>query len=175
MTTVSQIITDAFRQSNLIAVAASPTSDEQTEALRYLNRIVKSVFGMEAGENLVAFPLGDSGISRPSGYPWWGSEEPSSDWFVPENTRLMLNLTAPLSIYLHPDPDDGARFAVEDVAGNLATYNVTVYGNGRLVDGSTSVTLSTNSTSDEWFYRADTATWSKYTSLDLVDTFPFPV
>jgi hypothetical protein len=49
LTLVSEIITDAFRQSNLVAVGTTPTTEETTEALRYLNRIVKSVFGNEAG------------------------------------------------------------------------------------------------------------------------------
>jgi len=173
MTTVTEIITDAFRKGNLIAVGATPTSDEQTEALRYLNRIVKSVFGHEAGEPLVAFPIGAENISRPSGYPWW-NDVPDNDWFVPENTRVMLNLSNPVSLFLHPDPDNGSRFAAIDVAGNLATNNVTVSGNGRLIEGATSITLSTDDFNAEWFYREDTANWVRYATLALVDTFPFP-
>ena len=173
MTTVSEIITDAFRKGNLIAVGTSPTSAEQTEALRNLNRIVKSVFGHEAGEPLVAFPVGSGNISRPSGYPWW-NDVPDNDWFVPENTRVMLNLENPVSLYLHPDPDNGSRFAAIDVGSNLATHNVTIYGNGRLIEGAASITLSTDDTNSEWFYREDTANWVKYATLSLVDTFPFP-
>ena len=71
MTLVSEIISDAFRLSNITRVGGSPTSDQETEALRYLNRIVKSVFGNEAGENFLPFPIGDRGISRPSEYPGW--------------------------------------------------------------------------------------------------------
>lgn len=173
MTTVSQIITDAFRQSNLLGLGATPTSNQETEALRYLNRLVKSVYGNEAGENLEPFPVGRNGISRPSGYPWW-NDVPDNDWFVPENTRVMLNLESSLGLYLHPDPDDGARFGVVDVSGNLATYPVTVYGNGRMIEGSPSVTLNTDDLNSEWFYRGDLGNWVKYAPLLVGDTFPFP-
>jgi len=173
MATVLQIITDAYRQSNLISIGVAPTSLQETEGLRYLNRIVKSVFGQEVGENLEAIPIGAAGISRPSGYPWWKTD-PGGDWFIPKNVRLMLNLEQSTNFYLHPAPDDGSRFAVIDVAGNLSTYPVTVYGNGRIIESADSVTLNTNSYNAEWFYRADLATWKKYSPLAILDTFPFP-
>lgn len=173
MTLVSQIITDAFRISNLIAIGTTPTTNEQAEALRYLNRLVKSVFGKEAGEDLKSFPIGNSNIVRPSGYPGW-DEEVDGDWFVPENTRVVFNLSVSTNLYLHPEPNDGARFAVTDVSGNLATYPVVVYGNGRLIENASSVTLNTDSLSSAWFYRADTSNWVKYAELLTSDTFPFP-
>src|SRR3546814_13330053 len=90
MTLVSQIITDSFRKSNLIAIGTTPTAAQQTEALRYLNRMVKSVFGDEVGEPLTALPIGSLNIDRPSGYPWWDTV-PAGDWFVPTNTRTVFN------------------------------------------------------------------------------------
>lgn len=173
MTLVSQIITDAFRQSNILALGATPNTLQQDEALRYLNRIVKSVFGNEAGDPLTAFPIGRQNISRPSGYPWWDNV-PDNDWFVPKNIRVMLNVDMSVNLYLHPDPDDGSRFAAIDAAGNLATYPVTVYGNGRTIESGLSVLLNTNGFDAEWFYRADLGNWMKYAPLLLVDTFPFP-
>src|SRR3546814_19127941 len=86
MTLVSQIITDSFRKSNLIAIGTTPTAAQQTEALRYLNRMVKPVFGDEVGEPLTALPIGSLTIDRTSGYPWWDTV-PDGDWFVPKNTR----------------------------------------------------------------------------------------
>lgn len=174
MTLTSQIITDAFRKSNLIAVGTAPTAAQQTEALRYLNRVVKSVFGNEAGDPLTAIPIGRKNISRPAGYPWY-NDVPDNDWFVPKNVRTMFNLeSGGLNLYLHPDPDDGSRFAVSDVAGNLATFPVTVHGNGRLIESAVSITLNTNGIDQEWFYRADLANWQKYAPLLSSDTFPFP-
>lgn len=173
MTLVSEIITDAFRQSNLLALGVDPTALQQAEALRYLNRIVKSVFGNEVGDPLTAFPIGRENINRPSGYPWW-DDVPSNDWFVPKNTRVMLNLDAPVSLYLHPDPDDGSRFAAVDTSGNLATNNVTVYGNGRTIETELSIVLDTDGVDREWFYRADLGDWLRSIPLLSEDTFPFP-
>ena len=72
MTTVSQLITDAYRESNLIAVNSSPTSPEQTEALRLLNRVVKSLFGNEMGDPLDTIPLGKGNTQTPSNVPLYG-------------------------------------------------------------------------------------------------------
>lgn len=173
MTTVSQIITDAYRQGNLIAKGTTPTSAEQAEGLRYLSRIVLSVFGSEAGEELLPFAIGRENISRPGGYPWYNTV-PDNDWFVPKNLRLMLNLQESIDFYLHPEPNDGSRFAINDVAGNLATYNATVHGNGRNIEGSPTVTLSTNSSIIEWFYREDLGNWVRYAPIAIDDEFPFP-
>lgn len=173
MTLVSEIITDAYRQSNLVAVGGSPTTAETTEALRYLNRIVLSVFGNEVGDPLTAFPLGDTNIVRPSGFPYYDAN-PGPEWFVPKNARVVLNLNNTLSMYLHPMPNDGTRFAVNDIAGSLATSNVTVYGNGRTIENATSVILSTAGLDQEWFFRADTGNWVKSSPLLSSDTFPFP-
>lgn len=172
MTTVYQIIVDAYRQSNLIAIGVSPTTLQETEALRYLNRLVKSVFGYEAGDPLTGLAIGANNISRPSGYP--EDPLPGNDWFVPKNVRVNLNLTESVSLYLHPTPNDGSRFACVDASDNLATYPVTVNGNGALIEGSTSITLNTNGLSREWFYRADMAEWVRYSPLTMFDTFPFP-
>lgn len=173
MTLVSQIITDAYRQSNILAIGRTPTADQQVEALRYLERIVKSVFGNEAGDPFTAFPIGSKNISRPAGYPWWNTV-PDNDWFVPKNIRVMLNLDSLVRLYLHPAPDDGSRFAAIDVAKTLGTYPCPVYGNGNTIEGQTSITLSEDGLDSEWFYRADLGNWQKYFPLSMDMEFPFP-
>jgi hypothetical protein len=173
MTTVSQIITDAFRQSNLIPVGTSPAQAQQNEALRYINRIVLSVLGNEAGENLSPLGVGSNNISRPTGYPYF-DDLLVNEWFVPENTRIMFNLGNPVSLYLHPNPDDGTRIGVVDVSGNFSTNNLTLKGNGRNIEAASELVLSTNGTANEWMYRADTGNWSKTTNLLIGDVFPFP-
>lgn len=173
MTIVQQIITDAYRQSNLLAIGESPSLGQQDEGLRYLNRIVKSVFGNEAGDPLEAFPIGRDNINRPAGYPWW-NDVPDNDWFVPKNIRVMLNIENPVSLYLHPDPDDGTRFAAIDVSNTLSTNNVTVYGNGRLIESGFTTVLNTDGVDREWFYRADLGNWMRYSPLEVADEFPFP-
>ena len=173
MTVVSQIITDAYRQSNLLAINTVPTEPQVLEALRYLNRIVKSVFGNEAGDPFTAFPIGRAHISRPQGYPWY-DQTPDNDWFVPKNTRVMLNLDAGVNLYLHPAPDDGSRFAAIDTSENLSTNNAVVFGNGRLIENQFSITLDVDGTDKEWFYRADIGNWLLYAPLLADIDFPFP-
>jgi len=174
MTTVTKIIDRAFRVANLTAAGTSPTTAEQTEALEYLQSFVKGVFGNEAGDDFVDMAIGSQGISRPAGFPWYDTVPDGNDWFVPMDYRLFVNIDEPVTLYLHPQPDDGARFAIRDMQSNFATYNVTLEGNGRLIDGATSATLSTDGEAGEWFYRADTGNWVKYTNLVLANEFPFP-
>lgn len=173
MTTVTQLITTAYRQSNLIARGTTPTTAELDEALYYLNNIVLSVLGNEAGEPLTPFPIGDKNLTHPAGYPGY-DDVPDAEWFVPKNTRLMFNLNNAVDIYLHPAPNDGTRFGIQDVSGNLNAYNVTIYGNGANIEGAPTAVLNVDGLSREWFYRADTGNWARVSPLVLADEFPFP-
>ena len=172
MTTISQIVTDAYREANLIALGASPTAAEQDEALRILNRFVSSLFGNEFGEQLGNVALGRGNIQTPDNVPLY--MEDISGYYVPINTRIQCNLTSPQTINLTPQPMDGSRFAVLDNSGNLATYNLSVFGNGRLIEGATELVLNTNNLSREWIYRDDLGQWMRLTDLTLSDNSPFP-
>lgn len=173
-TLVSDLITDAYRESNLIPIGTTPTSAEVTEGLRLLNRIFFSVIGNEAGDPLTELPIGGQNISSPSGYPieaWTRNTQ----WLVPLNKRLMLNLEDPREVRLHPEPSDGSRFAFRDISGNLATYNFTVKGNGRKIAGAAQQVFNTNNTAKEYFYRADLGEWKEIpTALAASDPWFFP-
>ncbi len=174
MTTVYQIIVDAYRQSNLVGLGIAPTQPQEAEALRYLERIVAQAFGNEAGDSLTGFPIGRNNIERPAGYPSWGTV-PDNQWFVPKNTRCNLNLeTTGVELYLDPFATDGGRFAIVDSSNNLATYPVTIKGNGFFIEGAESITLNTNGIEREWFFRADLGEWKRCSPLQLFDEFPFP-
>lgn len=173
MTIVSQIITDAYRQSNLIAINTAPTTLQADEALRYLSRIVKSTRGNEAGELLEPFPIGRNNIQRPSGWPWYEGVPPA-DWFVPENKRLMCNLSSAATVYLHPQPDNGASFGVQDLSSNLSTFNLTVQGNGRKIQGADTLVIDTNDINAEWMYRDDLGSWELVTPLLISGEMPYP-
>lgn len=173
MTLVSTIIRDAYRQSNLIGINAAVTDAQNDEGLRYLNRILKASYGNDASEALQQLPLGQENISRPQGYPWYGNN-PGGNWFVPKQAQLMCNITEPVAVFLHPDPNDGSRFGVSDIAGNFSTNNLVVFGNGRNIEDAPSITLNTDGVDRQWFYRQDTANWYKLTDLVLTDPLPFP-
>lgn len=175
MTLVSDIIRDAYRESNLIAVGTEPSGAQTDEALRLLQRIVASVYGDEEGEELEPLPIGSNDINRPSGYPWYNQVPSESNWFVPKNTRLVLNLTAPQELWLAPCPEDGDRFAIQDISRNLSTFNVTINGNGRTIGGATSAVFDTDGSNVEYMFRADLGDWVAITPITAVDLFPFPI
>lgn len=169
MTLVSTIIKDAYRESNLIAIASNPNSNQLEEALRLLNRMISSVYGNEAGDQLNPLPIGNNNVSRPSGYNATGLSD-----FVPVNSQLVMNVTNPMAVWLHPRPADGARFGILDKSSNLATYPLTVYGNGRTIESSSSKVYNTNTLAVEFMYRADTGNWYKVSDLTSTDEMPFP-
>jgi len=173
MTLVSSIINDAFRETNINALGQAPTDDQNTEGLRRLQTLVSSMLGNEAGDPLTPFPLGQNEINSPNGYPWYANELPGNV-FVPVNSRIMLNLTGPGTINLHPKPHDGARMGIVDVSQNLNSFPLHIYGNGRSIEGDDVQTYDESGTIREWFYREDLGDWKKVTSLALTDDMPFP-
>lgn len=175
MTQVSQILYDAYRQSNTISINQQTlTPKQEDEALRYLNRIVKGVYGNEAGDPLQSFPVGRNHIQRPAGFPGWDAETGLLDWYVPVNMRVVLNLEQPQNLWLSPVPGDGARFAVVDASKNLDQFPCTVYGNGRMIEGQFSIDLTEADLDAEWFYRADIGNWVRSSPLTADMLFPFP-
>jgi len=172
MALVYEIIKDAYREANLIPITQSPTLDEQTEALRLLNRFVRSVFGNESGDKLQSLAVGTNNVTTTHSLPTYtftGSN------YAPLNSRLVVNITTPSTVNLHPDPEDGARIAVVDATGNFDTNTLTLNGNGRKIENSSSLVLTTPSLLKEWFYRADQGNWTAISDLALNDTFPFPL
>lgn len=172
-TPVTSIITSALRETNLIPLGVTPTQAQQDEAFGLLSTIVAGVLGNEVGENMVPMPLGNGEYVSPSGYPWWNNELPGNI-FVPTNTRIMCTLTGNGTVNLHPRPHDGARMGVVDVANNFAEFPLTINGNGRSIEGASSMTYNTSGLIREWLYRADLGNW--VTVIPLVETgnMPFP-
>jgi hypothetical protein len=163
MTLVSSIIQKAFRATNLIPVGQSPTTNQISEALDLFNNIVLSSIGNEVGDGLRDINIGGT-----------CDESRQVQHHIPDGARLVLNLTAGQTLKLDPHPYEGQRLAIVDVGGNLGTYNLILSGNGRNIEGATTVTLSTNGDSRHWLYRADTGNWVKVTTLLSSDTVPLP-
>ena len=173
MTTIRQIITDAYRDPAIIGIGEDPSAEQLTEGLRRLNVLYRSLFGNELGEPLTTVNYGSQGLTNSYAL----DEDMSSDIdsiYVPTNYRLILILGAATTVYLNPNPQDGARVAIVDNGANLATYNVTVDGNGRHVEDADTAVLNTDSVNREWFYRADTGNWVRLTELTADDESPLP-
>jgi hypothetical protein len=171
VTVVSSIITDAFRECNILPLAKAPTSAQSTEALRLLNQLFSTIYGDEAGESLQDWPLGNFGRESPDYELGW------SDYQVDRptiNQRLIALNQQAKTVYLSLYPQDGSRMGVADPYSRLAAFPVTLDGNGRTIEGAATLTLNTNGTYREWFYRADLGNWMRLTGVTLTDEMPFP-
>lgn len=164
MTLVSQIITDAYRESNLVPLVSAPNANQVTEALRRLNVLLLSTVGNEAGDGLTEYNIEGDYTDETFTSPW-----------VPDNARLMFNNTSAKTYLLDPYPQDGQRFAVADVAGNLATYNVTINPNGRRIEDALTLALSTNGLYRQWLYRSDIGNWVRISEVAEDDEMPFGI
>jgi hypothetical protein len=170
MTTLAEIITDAFREGNILPLGKSPTAAQSAEALRLLNQLFSSVLGDEAGENFSDWPLGTFGQANPN-FPVMNEMYRNRP---PINHRLIALNEAQMTIYLSPMPQDGSRMGIVDPYGRLAAFPVILDGNGRPIEDQASLTLNTNGFSAEWFYRADFGKWVRITGLTATDTIPYP-
>lgn len=173
---VSDAITAAYREADLIPVGTVPTSAEQTEALGVLNRGWRQVVGFELGE-----PLRDWYIPGPP-----NSVDPSvqqtrvatlaNQWDAPPaNVALLIRATTNTTVRLPPDPPPGARFKTIDNA-TVGVFTVTLDANGRKIDGlSTYVAPSVQAIDTlSWFYRADLGSWQREVDMVLTGQTPLP-
>lgn len=171
MTTALEIITDAYRESNILGIGVIPNATHTTEALRRLNAIISSALGFEIGEGLTEWMVGTTNIVDSALI----TEPTEAVWTRPfANVRLMLNAQSAQRLYLPNNPSDGARIGVVDVLGTLANYPVTLDGNGLQIEGVSSIVLNTNDLTRTWFYRADLADWKRVATLVSSDPMPFP-
>lgn len=171
--TISQLVSKGLREAGIIGVGDTPEAAEYEETADRLRRIISSFFGNELGENLQTVNYGRAGLVNPYAQELDTSSEIGSI-YVPSNVRLVFNINVATTLYLNPNPDDGARFGLIDNAGNFATYNVTVNGNGRQIEMLNSVLLNANDQNREWFYRADLGNWVRVTDLGDSDESPLP-
>jgi hypothetical protein len=195
MTTATILITDAFREGNLIPVGKQPTTAEQTEALTRLNAYISSVFGYEMGENLSDWqvPAPQRTASQAANFPQmpfptdieWGifplsfANDPSiAIWpFPPKNSRIVFGSVAN-TVFFPEAPEDGCRMAVVQGSGagdgGSAGQVLTLDGNGRFIEGSATKTYAAPVTARQWLYRADLGNWIAVVPLAIGDDCPFP-
>lgn len=169
MTLVSAIIKSAYRESNVIASGAEPSAVQTDEALDRLNALIAAIMGHEVSDLLLDWPVGVDGLRDDQR---WTAEQ----WaFVVSNVRLIANISQAQTLWLPPNPDDGARLALIDPHGLLAAHNYTLDANGRNIEGARTLTVSTNNVEYEWMYRAEKGDWVRSAILVAVDPMPFPM
>lgn len=173
MTTLRQIVTDAFREGGIIQIGTDPEADQFDEGLRKLQSIFIQVLGNEAGEPLTTISYG-AATDTNSYAGDYDRKDVVDSYFLPSNVRLLVQGTGVRTVYLNPDPQPGARFSVVDVSDSFVSGPVTVKANGRVIDGASSVVLNTNGTNSQWFYRDDLAEWVRVTDLAADSESPFP-
>lgn len=174
MTLISTIITDAYRETNLIARGTTESTSEQDEALRLLDRYILALFEYELGDPLVDQIFGQNSNIDINTYDNDYFQNWIRDYYLPSGFRLKLNLDAPETIKLDPNPQDGDLFSIVDASNNLATNNLTIDGNGSLIEGVTDLVINTDGYTALWFYRADKANWKRVTDVAVTDESPFP-
>lgn len=178
MTQVSEIVTGAFRETNIVAPAQSQNPTETTEALKSLQSLVLSSLGNEVGYIMEDWNVLDDAsvsgnITNPAGVPLNAAQ--ITDFYVKPNSRLICNLNSAATIKLDPQPQDGQRFAVVDAKANFGTFNLTINPNGRKIEDNVSgIILDDNSTALQWLYRSDIGNWVLIDPLTLVSEMPFP-
>lgn len=158
---VGSLLTEALKLSGLVPATGTPRQAQVIEALRRLNESLDILLGNEAGSELAEMNIGGS------------YDETPTNW-LPANVRIILNLASAKTLKLSPQPHDGQRLALVDAGGNLATYNLTLDGNGRTIESSSTLALSTNGTARQWFYRADTGNWVRISDVALDSDPPLP-
>lgn len=173
MTTIRQIITDSFREGGIIQIGTSPSAEQQDEGLRKLQSLIKRLFGNEMGSPLETINYGRNGLLQAYSSSYDMSNVLSS-YFVPPNSQLVVNAEQAYNVFLNPQPQDGERVSIVDVAQNFASNYFTLNGNGRRIGTETEQTFTANGTNKSWFYRGDLAQWVEVSDLDLDDESPFP-
>lgn len=194
-TAISELVTQAYREGNLIGVGASPTAAEQTEGLARFNTTMRSLWGYELGAKLLDWlvpapqRVGTEAANFPqlpyptdlvSAWPSAFAQDPL--YYVyqypPQNSRIVFGSNQNQVAYFPEQPDDGARMGIVQgsaaLDGGYGTATITLNGNSRTIEGEDTLELTAPVTAQEWMYRADLADWVSITDLTLTDDCPFP-
>ena len=180
MATALDIIKQAFREGNFIAVGEDPTVEEIAESIPRLHNLIESLFGFEIGEAYSDWHVPSVFVSeallRSPLTPATSVTASSADLykFPPPNVRLLVKTTEARTIYLPANPCDGARMQFLNIASSGVV--VTIDGNGHLVESAATVAATTSALHGrKWFYRADLGDWTRLTAVvDEDDPMPLP-
>lgn len=166
MTAVSQIISDAYRESNITPLAGAPNTNQMAEGLTLLQRVLSSVYGFEIGDKLTDLPIGDNIV-----VPYQQAVFPIASVPIPLNTRVIVNYAGPQTAFLDPSPQDGSMFCYVKEGGST----LTVSGNGRRISGGATVVLDDANSGSVFVYSSNGGGWNLISPLTLAGTMPFGV
>lgn len=170
MATLDQIISRAYRETQITDIDEAPTSSQQAEALTLLQGII---FRNYPQSPQVSLALGTR-PERATGqtlrdFTSYAPYEP-----VPQNTIMHCALTSAKTLIMPYAASDGARVSFVDVGKNFATYSLTLEGNGATIAGAPSAVLATNGLRAEYFFRRDLGDWQVLAALTQFQNMPFP-
>lgn len=173
MTTIRQLVNDAYRENGISQIGTSVTAEQLDEGVRRLSALILSMYGNEMGEPLTPFPIGNAGVMANYANQYDNAQYISS-YSIPANSQLIVNGGSGYTVYLNPQPQDGERVSVLDVSQNFTTNPFTLDANGRRIGNDRTAVLDENGSARSWFYRADLGSWVEVTSLDADSDSPFP-
>jgi hypothetical protein len=172
-TKASEIIVQAFNEGGFQPRGKISLAEEMQDALPILNSLILTLLGLELGEQYRDWPVPPNRQSSvPSRYPLGpiDTQPPEKVWSnPPANVRLVAANAEAVTVYFPANPVDGARMAYADSG---ATADVTLHGNGRLIQGSPSIVGAGGHR--KWLYRADLSNWICIGPLEMHDTLPLP-
>jgi hypothetical protein len=172
-TTAKEIIVQAFSEGGFAPRGKMSLAEEMQEALPVLNGLLLSMLGLELGEHYREWPVPPNRQSSvPSRYPLGPlAMDPSREVWTnpPANVRIVAANSEAVTVYFPADPQDGARMAYTDSG---ASADITLHGNGRLIQGRSSIGGSGGFR--RWLYRADKSNWVCINHLGMDDMLPTP-
>lgn len=172
MTTAQVIINRALRETQILPSDVAPTTEQTNEALPLLQGIVERYVRAP----IITLWLGDlSDVKQQRGVIMRDFTLYQDRVAIPQDIYLNCLLDGPKTIRLPPSPGDGARMVIIDVANTFGTNNLTIDGNGNLVDGGNSLVLATSGQGVSLLYRRELANWIIVPAeLGLSNNLPYP-
>lgn len=171
MSTLSSIVNRAFRESQILDINRQPSTEQANEALTLLTGIISR----RIRPAVQTLWLGNtSSIKEQQGVTLKNFTRFVDDKAIPQDSYVNLVVERSYSVLLPPSPGDGARLTFIDVGNNLASFPLTLVGNGNLVAGNPTAELGTNGQVYSIMFRRDIAQWIVVTPLVGTSQMPFP-
>jgi hypothetical protein len=171
MSTLSSIVSRAFRESQILDINRQPSTEQSTEALALLTGII----ARKIRPPVQTVWIGDTtAIKEQRGGILKDFTRFIDEKAIPQDCYVNLVLDKSYSVLLPPSPGDGARLTFIDVSNTLATFPLTLIGNGNLVAGNPTESLGTNGQIYSIMFRRDIAQWIVIDPLVGTSNMPFP-